>query len=65
MKKKNEPKSVKETFARAYEREREEGETYCRAVRGVEISKGSRGPTVVVPTKTSCKKVLYFEIVVG
>lgn len=29
------------------------------------MSNGNKGPTVVVPTRTSCKKVLYFEIVVG
>jgi hypothetical protein len=39
--------------------------THWRASNGVLKSKGRRGATVVIPTRTSCKKVLYFEIWVG
>ena len=39
--------------------------THWRASNGVLKSKGRRGATVVAPTRTSCKKVLYFEICVG
>lgn len=39
--------------------------THCRAVRGVDTSHGTSGATVVAPTRTSCRKVLYLEIVVG
>lgn len=40
-------------------------DTYCRATRGVPRSNGKRGATVVTPTRTSCRKVLYLEIWVG